>query len=193
MRWRQGADVDAAAARFADLPGGVSRPLGATVPLEVDRLGQLRVLPWLLGGFLALIGMLAVGYGVVSAVHRRARDIAVLKTLGFRRRQVYETIGTQASVFGLVGLVLGIPVGVVVGRITWDVVSDRTGLASFPTVPVVAVMAFAVVTLLLVNLVAVLPARRAARASGRGAAERVMDGRDDETKVGGREWERGRK
>ena len=162
MRWREGADVDAAAARFADLPGGVSRPLGATVPLEVDRLGQLRVLPWLLGGFLALIGMLAVGYGVVSAVHRRARDIAVLKTLGFRRRQVYETIGTQASVFGLVGLVLGIPVGVVVGRIAWNVVSDRTGLASFPTVPVVAVIAFAVVTLLLVNLVAVLPARRAA-------------------------------
>ena len=163
VRWQPGADVDAAAARFADLPGGVSRPLGATVPLEVDRFGQLHVLPWLLGGFLALIGMLAVGYGVVSAVGRRRRDIAVLKTLGFRRRQVYETIGTQASVFGIVGLVLGIPVGVIVGRTAWDVVSGRTGLASYPAVPVLAVIAFAVVTLLLVNLVAVLPARRAAR------------------------------
>ena len=163
LRWRPGADVDAAAARFADLPGSVSRPLGPRVPLEVDRLEQLRVLPWLLGGFLAVIGMLAVGYGVVSAVNRRGRELAVLKTLGFRRRQVYETIGTQASVFGLVGLGLGIPLGVIVGRAAWNVVADRTGLASVPAVPVVAVIAFAVLTLLLVNLVSLLPARRASR------------------------------
>ena len=163
LQWRPGTDVDAVTARFADLPGGVSRPRGPTVPLEVDRLEQLRVLPWLLGGFLALIGMLAVGYGVVSAVTRRGRDLAVLKTLGFRRRQVYETIGTQATVFGLVGLGIGIPVGVVLGRVAWGLVADRAGLAAFPAVPVLAVVALSVATLVLVNLVAVFPARRATR------------------------------
>ena len=162
VRWRPDADLVAAKTRFADLPGGVRAPLGATVPLEVDRLEQLWILPWLLGGFLGLIGILAVGYGVVTAAHRRARDLAVLKTLGFRRRQVLETVATQATVFGLVGLGIGVPLGVVLGRLAWELTAAQVGLASFPTVPVLAVAGFAVVTLAIVNAVAWLPARRAA-------------------------------
>ena len=40
---------------------------------------------------------IAIGHGLVSAVHRRRRDLALLKTLGFRRAQISATIAWQAT------------------------------------------------------------------------------------------------
>jgi len=163
VRWRPGADVAAAKARIAELPGGLSAARTAAVPLEVKRLDQLDVLPWILGGVLAFIGVLGVGYALVTAVRRRARDLAVLKTLGFRRRQVIATVAMQATVFAVVGLVVGIPLGVVVGRLVWQRVADGAGLVADATLPAPGMVAVAVASVLVVNLIAVIPARTAAR------------------------------
>ena len=163
VRWRVGADVAAAKARIADLPGELSAARTAAVPLEVKRLDQLDDLPWILGGVLALIGVLGVGYALVTAVRRRARDLAVLKTMGFRRRQVIATVAMQATVFALIGLVVGIPLGVVVGRLVWRQVADGAGLVADTTLPVLGIVGIAAATFLVVNVIAVIPARTAAR------------------------------
>ena len=83
----------------------------AIVPLEVRRLEQVDDLPWILGAFLAVIGLLGIAYVTLVGVHRRARDLAVLKTIGFRRAQIVTAVATQASILCVVGLVVGIPVG----------------------------------------------------------------------------------
>ena len=163
VRWKPGADLVAARRRLAALPEGVGRPLSAIVPLEVDRLEQIDALPWVLGAFLALIGILGVGYVLVSSVRRRGRDLAVLKTLGFRRSQIGATVATQATVLGAIGLLLGIPLGVIVGRAFWKVVATGAGLAPIVTVSGVVLVGVALATLVIVNLIAVVPARRAAR------------------------------
>jgi hypothetical protein len=163
IQWKPGADLAAARRRLAALPEGVSAPLSAIVPLEVDRLEQINALPWVLGGFLALIGIFGVGYVLVSSVRRRSRDLAVLKTLGFRRRQIGATVATQATVLGAIGLLLGIPLGVIVGRAVWGAVATGAGFASIVTVPLVALVGLVLATLVIVNLIAIVPARRAAR------------------------------
>ncbi len=163
VRWKSGADLVAARRRLAALPEGVGRPLSAIVPLEVDRLEQVDALPWVLGGFLALIGIFGVGYVLVSSVRRRGRDLAVLKSLGFRRRQIGATVATQATVLGTIGLLLGVPLGVIVGRAVWNAVATGTGFASIVTVPAVGLLGLVLATLVIVNLIAVVPARRAAR------------------------------
>ena len=163
VRWKPGADLVAARRRLAALPEGVTRPLSAIVPLEVDRLEQIDALPWVLGGFLALIGIFGVGYVLVSSVRRRGRELAVLKTLGFRRRQIGATVATQATVLGAIGLLLGIPLGVIVGRAVWNAVATGAGLASIVTIPAVGLVGLVLGTLVIVNLIAVVPARRAAR------------------------------
>jgi predicted lysophospholipase L1 biosynthesis ABC-type transport system permease subunit len=150
-------------ARIADLPGDLGPPQRGILPLEVKRLDQLNDLPWILGGVLALIGVLGVGYALVTAVRRRDRDLAVLKTLGFRRRQIIETVAMQATVFALIGLVIGIPLGLVVGRSVWQQVADGAGLAADVTLPALLIAGVAVATLLVVNIIAVIPARTAAR------------------------------
>jgi hypothetical protein len=163
VRWKPGADLVAARRRLAALPEGVGRPLSAIVPLEVDRLEQVDALPWVLGGFLALIGIFGVGYVLVSSVRRRGRELAVLKTLGFRRRQIGATVATQATVLGAIGLLLGMPLGVIVGRAVWKAVATGAGFASIATVPVAGLVGLVLATLVIVNLIAVVPARRAAR------------------------------
>jgi ABC-type antimicrobial peptide transport system permease subunit len=163
LRWRDGADVAAAKARIDGLPGRTHRPRDAEAPLEVDRLRQVHVLPWLLGAFLVLIGILGLGFGLVTSVRRRAREIAVLKTIGFRRAQVEGSVAVQATAYGLLGLVLGGPLGVVIGRATWSRIADHSGFAVRPVVSLVVAAIVVAGTLVVVNAVAWLPARRAAR------------------------------
>jgi ABC-type lipoprotein release transport system permease subunit len=163
LRWRNGTDVDAAKARIDHLPGHTHRPQGAQVPLEVDRLRQVHALPWLLGVFLVLIGALGLGFGVVTSVRRRARDIAVLKTIGFRRDQVEASVAVQATTYGLLGLVLGVPLGAIIGRATWSRIASHSGFAVRPILSLLIAAVVVVGTLVAVNAVAWFPARRAAR------------------------------
>ena len=163
VRWRPGADLAAARTRIAALPGELSAPRHAGVPLEVARLEQLDALPWILGGCLALIGVLGVGYALVTGVRRRARDFAVLQTMGFRRRQVIATVVTQSTLYAVIGLLIGIPLGIVVGRFVWNAVADGAGVGRAAPVPVLLIALIALATLIAVNLIALLPAFAAAR------------------------------
>jgi ABC-type antimicrobial peptide transport system permease subunit len=123
---------------------------------------QIDGLPVALAVFVGLVALLAVGFALVIAVRRRRRELAVLKTLGFARRQVRATIAWQASTVAAVGLVVGIPLGLVTGRVVWLAVADELGVATDPTWPVLGVLLLVPAALLAVNVIAMFPALRAA-------------------------------
>jgi ABC-type lipoprotein release transport system permease subunit len=58
----------------------------------------------------------ALGLTLAASVRRRRRDLALLKTFGFTQRQLVAAIAWQASVDAVVGIILGIPVGIIGGR-----------------------------------------------------------------------------
>jgi hypothetical protein len=70
---------------------------------------------------------------------------------------------TQASVLALVGLVFGVPLGVALGRTAWRVVADYTPLYYVSPVAFGALLLIGPLTLLVANLLAAWPGRRAAR------------------------------
>ncbi len=109
--------------------------------------------------------MLALGLTLASSVRRRRRDLALLKTLGFTRRQLTAAIAWQASVTAGIGAILGIPLGVVVGRELWTLFARSINAVPDPTVPVVSVALVGVGSLVFANLVAALPGRSAAQTS----------------------------
>jgi len=148
--------------RRIDAIAQLSPATGPTVPVEVDRLHGIDWLPATLAVLLGGLGVLAVGHALVTGVRRRRRDLALLKTLGFDRRQLRSTVAWQATTLGFVGPLIGIPAGVVLGVLTWRVVADGLGVAAGATVPFVALGVTAVVALFLVNAIAFLPARAAA-------------------------------
>jgi len=96
-------------------------------------------------------------------VRRRRRDLALLKTLGFTRRQLAVAVAWQATVAALVGIVVGVPAGTALGRWLWDLFARDIYAVPRPTVPVLEVLMVALATIVLANLVAAIPGRMAAR------------------------------
>lgn len=141
-------------------PSSTVRPL---TPPDVDRLRQVAALPWLLGGMIGLLGAAATAHAVLSAVRRRRRELAVLKTIGFVRRQVSTTVAVQASTFALVAVAIGVPLGVITGRVAWRVVASSIGLDPVVVVPALAVVAVVAGALVAVNLLAAVPGVMARR------------------------------
>jgi len=130
---------------------------------DVVSFGRIRNMPELLAGVLALFAAATLVHTLVSAVRRRRRDLAILKTLGFVRGQVRRSVGVQATTLTAIALAIGLPVGVAVGRWLWASLANELGVVSAPVVPVTSVFLAIPVALVATNLIAALPARSAAR------------------------------
>jgi hypothetical protein len=162
IRFTPGVDRVRAVHRLRTIGGQDGEPLAPTVPIEVDRVRRIDGLPIALAVFVASVALVAVGFALVTAVRRRRRDLAVFKTLGFDRRQVRMTVAWHATTIAAIGLLVGIPLGLALGRVVWRLVADELGVAGTPTWPVRAIVSLVPAALLAVNLIAAIPARRAA-------------------------------
>ena len=138
---------------------------GPRLPLEVRRLQQVDRLPIFLAGFLSLLGAAALGYALVTSIRRRQREHAVLKTLGFTRRQLAAAIAWQATTVACVGTAVGIPGGIVVGRLIWRAIAANTGVAFAPRASVLVLIGTAMAALAFANAAAGMAGRAAGRAS----------------------------
>jgi hypothetical protein len=114
----------AAVPLFAAVPdgggGGDSvAVLGVQYPAEIENYRTLGSTPAVLAGGLALGAILGLGLTLVASVRRRRHDLALLKTLGLTGRQLASVVAWQATVVVLLGLVVGVPVGIALGRWLW--------------------------------------------------------------------------
>jgi hypothetical protein len=111
---------------------------GLATAVEIQRIREVNWLPLALGTLLAGLATLAVGHALVTSVHRRRHDIAMLKALGFDRRQIRAAITWQATTLVGVALAVGIPSGLFVGRAVWRTVATDLGVRSSAPLPTVA-------------------------------------------------------
>jgi hypothetical protein len=132
-------------------------------PAEIVNYQSTGATPEVLASGLAAGTIVALGLTLVASVRRRGRELALLKTLGFTRRQLAVAVAWQASSVALVGIVVGVPAGIVSGRWLWDVFARNIYAVPEPSVPFVQVAIVVVAALVLANLVAAVPGRMAAR------------------------------
>src|SRR6266511_1085523 len=99
---------------------------------DVVSFGRIRNMPELLAVVLVLFAAETLVHTLVSAVRRRRRDLAILKTLGFVRGQVRRSVGVQATTLTAIALAIGLPVGVAVGRWLWASLANELGVVSAP-------------------------------------------------------------
>ncbi len=137
--------------------------LGVQRPAEIVNYQSTGASPGILAAGLAVGAVVALGLTLGASVRRRRRDIALLKTLGFTRRQLAVAVAWQASVAAIVGIVLGVPVGIAFGRWLWDLFARAIYAVPSPTVPALEVVLVALGALVVANLVAALPGQMAAR------------------------------
>lgn len=132
-------------------------------PGQLAEIRDVRVLPIMLGGFLALLAVGAVGHALATAVRRRRYEMAVLRAVGMTRTQSRLVVLVQATLLASVGLLFGVPLGLALGRTLWRVVADNTPLHYQPPLAFLALVLVAPVAIAVANLLAALPARRATR------------------------------
>lgn len=135
----------------------------AARPVDVLNYSRVRATPILLAGVLAFLATLAVGYLLVASVRRHRRDFAVLRALGFTRRQVMAAVAAQATTVAVVALVVGLPCGVLLGRLAWGGFTHGLAVPDNTVAPVVALVAAVPVAVLIANLLAAGPGLLAAR------------------------------
>lgn len=134
-------------------------------PAEIVDYRSLGDTPVELGAVLCGGALVALGLTLLSSVRRRRRDIALLKALGFSRRQVVAAIAVQSTIAVGLGAVIGIPVGIIVGRSLWTFFANAIHAVPRVVVPTSTLIFIAVAALVLANLIAALPARLAASTS----------------------------
>jgi hypothetical protein len=142
--------------------GDTVEVLGVQHPAEIVNYQSTGATPVILAAGLAVGAIVALALTLIASVRRRRRDLALLKTLGFTSRQLSATIAWQASVIALVAAIIGVPIGIAAGRQLWTLFARNINAVPQPTVPA-SVILVAIGTLILVNLVAAVPARIAAR------------------------------
>lgn len=153
----------------ASVPGcgdqvGACFPRPLERPADIANYARVRATPLILAGLLAVIAAAMIGHAQLTSVRRRRHDLAILKTLGFIRRQVTATIAWQATTFAAIALLVGLPVGVAAGRWVWTAFADQLGVPTEPLVSVPKILLSIPATLLLANLIAAIPGRIASRA-----------------------------
>jgi putative ABC transport system permease protein len=160
----------------ATLTKTFARDMPSQLPLTIDPINhpagvvsvqRLRSTPTILATLVAVLLVAAVANALVVTVRRRRREFAVLRTLGFTTGQLVRTVLWQATTVAVVAVVVGIPLGLVVGRWTWTLLADHLGTVAEPIVPAAAVIGVGAATVALSNLAALVPGVRAGRAPAR--------------------------
>ncbi len=135
----------------------------AVKPDEVGDFGRVDNMPLYITLLFAVAAAAALAHALVAGIRRRRRDLAILKTLGFTRAQVAATVAWQATTIVAVGVLVGLPLGVGIGRFAWRLFAEDLGVAPEAVVPIWLAVLVIPAAVLLANLIAVLPGWAAAR------------------------------
>ena len=115
-------------------PGGVyqqPRVLGAPIVNADQMSGQPLALALALG----LAALVSLSAAVVASARRRRRDLAILQTLGLTRGQLRSIIAWQTLTLLVVALVVGLPLGIIAGRLAWAAFATSLGVVPVTVVP----------------------------------------------------------
>jgi ABC-type lipoprotein release transport system permease subunit len=166
VRAAPGIDIESLGRSLNDeYPGAVSS--GENLPFpptEVANLTNIRAMPAWLAGFVVLLGVASLLHVLLVTVWRRRSELAVLRSIGLTPRQTAACLIWQSLTITGLGLVVGVPLGLIIGNAAWFAVADPIGVAT-DSAPPLTTIAFAVVlSLVVAALLAVGPGWGAAHA-----------------------------
>jgi len=134
-----------------------------TEPRRAEEMRNIQAIPFALCAFLAVLALGATGHALAATARRRRDELAVLRALGTTRGQIRRVILTQATIIAAIGLALGGPLGVALGRVVWRSVAAAAPVRYVAPVAPLAIALVIPVTLTLAALLAVGVGWRAAR------------------------------
>jgi len=162
VRFRPGTPASAVEAVSAAV---YSPPDSLATPLSIRALERVTAAPFLLCGVIAFMLLVSGAYLLATSVRVRSTDLATLRALGAEGRQVRAVVRWQAMLITGAMVVVGVPLGVIAGRLVIRSITTTLGIVPTIDVPLWLVVAGVVVPLVVAGVLTIIPARRAARAS----------------------------
>jgi hypothetical protein len=179
-RFYPDAQIALAIGRFAPGadPAEVMKPINPTLkqlsagfqPGDLNSLGdstreaqRSQDVPLVLASLFTLTALATLVHVLITSVRRRRKDLAILRTLGFKKRQVASAVAWQSVVLAVAALLVGVPAGVLVGRFGWSLFATNLGVVSVPVVswgPVLAAIPVTIAAAVLISIGPALAARR---------------------------------
>ena len=98
------------------------------VPTSLVNFGEAVNFPLLFGIVLAVSGAATLVHLLVVSVARRRREIGLLRAVGFVNAQVVSAFVWQATTLAALGIVVGVPLGIVVGQVVWTDFAGNLGV-----------------------------------------------------------------
>jgi hypothetical protein len=143
-------------------------------PDRLEAAYRLRSLPTLLAAAIAVLGIGALVHLAGVAVVRRRTTLATLAAIGFTRTQRQRVVATELAVIVGFAVAVGVPAGLVAGRLGWIIAADGLGSTADPRAPVLGVALVALAGLaaavIVGNVAGALAARRQAASALRATA-----------------------
>jgi hypothetical protein len=157
--------ISRASPRWAPKGFPITRYAKPVRPAEILNARSVRRAPLLVAALLVLAATIGLTGAIFNSVRSRRHDLAVLRTLGFTARQLRQSVRVQALATVLGGVAIGVPLGLIAGRLAWQAFAFRLGVVTSPSTPIAWIAATIVGGIVAALLAAAIPARIAARAT----------------------------
>jgi hypothetical protein len=135
----------------------------AITPISLVNFGEAVNFPLIFGAILAVFGAATLLHLLVVSVSRRRRDVGLLKAIGFVNGQVASSVLWQSTTLAMIGVIVGVPLGIVVGQSVWTAFANNLGVIPVSVVPYWLIAILAAAVLAAANVIAVTPALVATR------------------------------
>lgn len=142
-------------------PVELTRPVRPPVVVDV---ADMQGVPIALACVLATTMAISMVAGITAGTNARRRELAVLRAVGGRPRQLRASVRWHGAAVVAVSLVLGVPSGIALGRAAFGAFADDLGAVRDPAVPALVLVGLAAAVVAIGLLASVVPARRALRA-----------------------------
>lgn len=136
---------------------------GPALPLRLDNLDRVRGIGPALMAFFALLTFFGLLHALVTAIRERRPMLAMLRLLGSRRAHIRHAVLWQAVFVTGSSLLVGLPVGVALGRWTWARLVEDLGVVARAQIDLTMLLVAVPIAIGLSLLAAAVPAWLAAR------------------------------
>ncbi len=150
--------------RVADDPAAITGGVSTQQrPAAISTYADVRGTPVVLALVLSAVAAVLIVHVLLTSVRRRRRELATCRAIGMRGGEVRAIVRWQATLLAGAAVIVGVPVGLGLGRGAWSVFADGLGVPTKVTVPWAWLAVAVIGTVVIANLAGLVPARRAGR------------------------------
>jgi putative ABC transport system permease protein len=145
---------------LATFPDAKVQTREAWITEQDEEFNQFLTMLYVLLALSVIISIFGMVNTLALAVFERTRELGMLRAVGMTRWQARTMIGSESVITALIGAAIGLPLGMLLAALVTKALEQYEVRYAIPLLPLIA---FALVAVIVGVVAAILPARRAAR------------------------------